>query len=351
MYNFTSDKMYYLEFIIENLFCNYKNLTIKQISEILNDAYSIEEIYEAVDCLLVDKGIIVRDDYWSSDSIYRYVSYEYYQNSVRTKHYYSFNVDDFKNKKFLLISDTHIGNSELENYKMLHNIYEFSIQHGITKCFHMGDIFSGLISKNWNKDDILKQFFLFGKFYPNFDEIKTYALIGNHDEYINGFLDGRPLPLEYDLRQLTRYANNFYVIPRTFFDVNFSNININFSHKVFANWCNNKKKITCLDQICNLETFLISRCNVLISGHLHKGFICSNTFDVKNKLLIGVPSTTNININSVVAYIIELNYNDLGEIDDMNITLLLCDSNNKISKGETLYWTFKGKNKVLKKMV
>ena len=224
MYRFTSDKMYHLVFIIEKLFCNYRNLTIRQISKILNDEYSIEEIYEIVDYLLVDKAIIVRDDYWNADPVYRYVCYEYYQNSARTKHYYSFNVSDIKSKKFLLISDTHIGNSELENYKMLHNVYEFSIKCGITKSFHMGDIFSGLISENWNEEDILRQFFLFGKFYPNFDEIKTYALVGNHDEYINGFLDRRPLPFEYDLRQLTRYANNFYVIPRPFFDIKFSDI-------------------------------------------------------------------------------------------------------------------------------
>lgn len=350
MYRFTSDKMYHLVFIVEKLFCNYRNLTIRQISKILNDEYSIEEIYEIVDYLLVDKGIIVRDDYWNADPVYRYVCYEYYQNSARTKHYYSFNVDDIKSKKFLLISDTHIGNSELENYKMLHNVYEFSIKRGITKCFHMGDIFSGLISENWNEEDILRQFFLFGKFYPNFDEIKTYALVGNHDEYINGFLDRRPLPFEYDLRQLTRYANNFYVIPRPFFDIKFSDININFSHKVFANWCNNKKKITCLDQLSSLETFLVSRTNVLVSGHLHKGFICSNNFDNKNKLLLGVPSTTNININGVVGYIINLNYNNLGKVDDMGITLLLCDNNNKISEGETIRWSFEEKNKSLKKI-
>lgn len=342
--------MCHLVFIMEKLFCNYKNLTIKQISKLLNDEYSIEQIYEAVNYLLVNQGVIVRNDYWSTDPIYSYVSSKHYQNSSFTKHYYSFNVDDIKSKKFLLISDTHIGNSELENYKMLHAIYEFALQQGITKCFHMGDIFSGLISKNWNENDILKQFFLFNKFYPNYNEIKTYALIGNHDEYINGFFNPRPLPFEYDLRQLTQYVHNFYVIPRSSFDINFSGVNINFSHRLFTNWCNNKNKITCLDQIRNLDTYLVSNYNVLISGHLHKGFICSNNFTSKNKLLLGVPSTTNININNVVAYIITLNYNDLGMVNNMDITLLMCDNNNKIHKVETLIWNFHKKNKILQKV-
>mgnify|MGYP005762158533 CR=1 FL=1 len=350
MYNCISDKIYDLIFIIEKLFINYGSLTINHIREILNGKYSIADIEFAINYLLVNRGIIVRDDFWSADAVYKYIADKYLHDSTYTRHYFSFEVDDNKEKKVLLISDTHIGNSELENYKMLHNIYEFSLQHGVTKCFHMGDIFSRVVNGFWKREDILNQFSLFEKYYPNFDEIKTYAIIGNHDEYINGFFEKQPIPFKHELRQLTRYVNNFYVIPRSVWELKLSNVMFHFSHRLYLNPIMCEHKLQELYEIANGNLFYYDRYNVLVSGHLHKGFIYNNTYDNKEQLFLGVPSATNINKNGVVAYIIDINNADLGNINNMNITLLLCDNNNKISEGETYCWNFKGKNKLLKKV-
>ncbi len=347
---FASSETFCLIYKIEKLFVKYKNLTIRQISNLLKEQYSINEIELAVNYLLVDRGIIVRDDYWNKESVYRYVDYEYYHDSAVTRQYYSFNVDDNKNKKFLLISDTHIGNTELENYNMIQNIYNFSLQQGVTKCFHMGDIFSRLIDNFPREDDVSKLFNLFGEYYPNIDEIKTYGLIGNHDENINGFFDKIPIPYIYDLRQLTRYSRNFYVIPRNKWEATFSNVKIHFSHRLYLNWVVNSKIINSLDEISKDNIFCENKYNVLISGHLHKGFIYNYVYDNKDQLLLGVPSATNINKNGVVGYIVSLNYDNQENISHMDITLLLCDSNNKISEGETITWNFKEKNKSLKKL-
>ena len=353
MYYHLSNSMFDLAFIIENLFHKYKELTIEQISEFLNKEYDLKEIYEAINYLLVYRGVIIRDDYWSKDAIFKYVSNEYFQNSFYTKHYYSFTVDDTNNKKFLLISDTHIGNSKLENYKMLYNVYEFALKNGVTNCFHMGDIFSGIIGKSWSEEDILNQISLFGESYPNFDGIKTYALIGNHDEFINGFFNkyNMFIPFEYDLRQLTKYASNFYIIPRKSWEIKLPNIIFHLSHRLYFNLIMKEQKIKNLSEIEKGNIFYDNTYAVLFSGHLHQGFIYNNVCNGCETLLLGVPSTTNYNINGVVAYFVELNYNGLNNVDSMDITLLLCDSNNRISRGETINWSFSKNNKVLRKLI
>lgn len=349
MYYFSSNKILILISTIKNLFQKYEQLTIKQISEILNNNYNMSEIYEAVDYLLVEQGVIIRDDYWSKDAIFKYVFNEYYQDSAFTRHYYSFTVDDTNNKKFLLISDTHIGNSELENYKMLHNVYKYALENGATNCFHMGDIFSGIIGKSWSEEDILKQFSLFSEFYPNFNGMKTYALIGNHDEFINGFFEKKAIPFEYDLRQLTKYASNFYIIPRKEWEIKLNNVMFHLSHRLYLNCFIRELKIKNLFEIEKSNILYNNKYDVLFSGHLHQGFIYNNACNGCETLLLGVPSTTNLNINGVVAYFIELNYDELNNVDSMDVTLLLCDSNNNISKGETINWSFSKNNKILKK--
>ncbi len=350
MYNCIPNEIWQLEFIIGKLFFKYGELTIKQISSILKNEYTIKDIELVISYLFVNRGIIVRDDYWDADPIYKYITDKHLHDSVYTRHYFSFNVDNNQNKKILLISDTHIGNSELENYKMLHNIYEFGLNHGVTKCFHMGDIFSRIVNESWKREDILNQFSLFEKYYPNFDEIKTYAIIGNHDEYINGFFEKQPIPFKYELRQLTRYANKFYVIPKSGWELKLSNVMLHFSHRLYLNPIMREHKLQELYEIANGNLFYYDRYNVLVSGHLHKGFIYNNIYDNKEQLFLGVPSATNINKNGVVGYIVSLNYDNQENISHMDITLLLCDSNNKISEGETITWNFKEKNKSLKKL-
>lgn len=341
---------------LEKLLISHLNLTIIQIKELLDNNnlfYTIEEINLALNILMVDYGKIIRDDYWSKECIYRYVSNSYFQNSSYTRHYYSFNVDDYNDKKILLISDTHIGNPELENFKLLQNIYDYASENDINKCFHLGDIFSGTYYQKWSEEEIEHQLDSFRSYYPKNSEIKTYFLIGNHDEHIHGYFDYKTnyIKSTYDLRQLSRFMHNFYVLPRPFIDVKFSDININFSHKMFANWCNPSQKITDLEQIGQLNTSLVSRVDLLISGHLHKGFLCSNKFEDKEQLLLGVPSATNININDVVAYVLLLSYDNVGKVNSVDITELLCDSNFKIREGNTHKWDLKNKNKTLKKLI
>lgn len=343
-----NNKIYNLIFEIEELFYKYHQLTISQIKNILDSngyCYNLEEINLAVNILLADFGYgkIKRDDYWSKESIYKYIEDKYYHDSSYSRHYYSFEVDNNRNKKFLLISDTHIGDLELENFEMLQNIYAFAKQQGVEVCFHLGDIFSGKCLDDSKK--ILCPFDLFAKKYPN--EIRTFALIGNHDEQNNTLLYNSPLSYEYALRQTTRYVSNFHVIPRKYWQAKFSNISFHFSHKFYYSWILPDKKLLSIDEI-NSSLFKNYCDDVLISGHLHNGFLYNNSHDSIEQLYIGVPSTSNFNKNKTVGYIVSLNYNELDNLDNMNITLLISD-NDKIKEGETVNWNFYKKNKIFKK--
>lgn len=349
------DRIITLTWLLEELFYKFDKLNIIQIKKNLDCkgfSYTIDEINLAISILMVNYGKIVRDDYWNTEPIYKYISDSYFQNSSYTKHYYSFNVDDNFDKKFLLISDTHIGNPELENFQMLQNIYDYASENDINKCFHLGDIFSGSYYEKWSRDEMQHQLNLFVSYYPKNSEIKTYSLIGNHDESLHGYFEYKKSYEKsiYDLRQLSKFVQNFYVMPRDTWEATFSNINVKFSHRLFLNWMVRDKKLNCLDEIEKDNIFYTDTFNMLISGHLHRGFVLNNKVEGKDQLLLGVPSATNININGVVAYIISLNYNDFGNVDSADITLLLCNNNNKITSGETINWNFKKENKKLKRI-
>ena len=341
---------------ILTLFKKHKKLTLRQVQELLRQdgcLKSIEEIEYEVNLLLADQGLLLRDDFWSKEALYRYISNEHFQDSALTKSYYSFQVDDDQSKKFLLISDTHIGNPDLENFDMIKSVYQYAITHQITHCFHLGEIFSGIKLDDWNDEEILRQLNLFIEHYPSSEKIKTYALIGNHDETIHGFYHHNILlPYTYDLRQLAKYVKNFYVIPKISWDTTFSNILMHFSHRFYLNFTRQNKKINNLEDIL-LDQGEYFECldgyNIFVSGHLHNGFVYSNPMkQTQEQLYLGVPSLTNINQNGIVGYVVFLNYNE-GEVANAVITPLK-DNNGQIEEAETINWNFGPKNQLIRRL-
>lgn len=344
MYDYDIDfrRQIILNLFVENLFLKYKNISIEEAKLILDvngKDYTKEEIAAAINELLIRRGCIVRDDFFGKEPVYKYIEDEYYHNSSYTKHYYSYTVDSSENTKFLLISDTHIGNLELENFKLLHNIYDYAIKDGVSNCFHLGDILDGQSSSEVDYTLAEEQLQKFAQNYPNPKEIRTYGLIGNHDEFIHGQFNWALLNRIEDLRCLTKYLNNFYVIPRSKWQISFSNIKINFSHRLYRNMIIQNQHVHDLTDFPFANMFYFKSRDVhdvLISGHLHKGFIYNNNYQGNNQLLLGVPSCTNININNVVAYIVSLNYD--GEVvDNMEIKLLISDSNSNVKEGNTYF--------------
>ena len=277
------------------------------------------------------------------------------------QHNYQRGFYDFKdntpniNKKFIVISDTHIGNKDIQNFKLIHNIYDLSIKNNIKHIFHLGDIFQRVDDVNIDErySKAMKYIELFLNDYPNTceDEIKTFSLLGNHDLTIHGsngtdiFFDTNKCYEQlYNLQELSKDNPSFFVYARRTFGIDLNNIPIHFSHRLYIDSYNRDKKIKSVGELAD-DDDSFCRYSICISGHLHRGILyIGNDCFGNEHLYIGVPSTSNININNVVGYIIEL------DVDSMvNIKLLYSKENSSIYLGEEYNYNMNERNKVLKK--
>lgn len=191
---------------------------------------------------------------------------------------------------------------------------------------------------------------------PSFHEMATIANIGNHDEAIHGYFQlekNCKQPYIFDLRGLNAYLPSFYVIPREAFRVDFSNISMHFSHRLYFSWIRPDVKISGLDDLAQENRWLDNRYDVLWSAHLHNGFIYSSNFSFapeKQSIYLGVPSTSKYNLGRVVAYLSHLHY-EKGSVSSMDVDFLRCDNNYHITKEEGVHWNFSGNNKVYQKVL
>ena len=343
---------------INTLFRKKEKLTLTEIKSYLLEQkyiYTEKELMFALNSLFIERGVIVRDDFWDHEPIYTRID-KRRELSSYSKHYYSFNVDNCETKKFLLIADTHIGNEEIEDFKMLDKLYDYAIKEGVNKCFHLGDLFTGDI--NGSELDVFGKLEQINKFIDNYPrplstEMMTYGLLGNNDLEIDNMLwhDGFS-DIYYDLRELFFVNSSFYMIPRESWTTNFLDKSFHFGHKFHHSVMLPNLKITCVNDLLEQKKWLDWHYNVQISGHLHNGLIYGaepSDYVNREQLFLGVPSTGRQNINNSVAYLVILNYKSETEITDMDIEILGCDSNYCISKLDTLNWSFVKKNNLYSK--
>ena len=86
-----------------------------------------------------------------------------------------------KDNKIMLISDTHYG-SVYDNINYANYAFDFAKKENINTIIHGGDILEGNVNI---KEDFIpkKQAEWFIENYPHDKDIKTYALLGNHDYF------------------------------------------------------------------------------------------------------------------------------------------------------------------------
>ena len=328
--------------------------TIDKIRKYLNNKkikYTEEQLRLTINYLYSEYGLITRTDYYYGESIYEVMDYRR-KDSSYTNHFRKF-IDDnpSKEKKILLISDTHIGNKELENYKLINNIYEYAELNNCEYVFHEGDLFEGL-DDNRDINILEKQINDFRSNYPK-SKIKTICIQGNHDEWFSGKMrfsydNGIDIfPRYYNLKSLNRLNENFYFYEANSWTTTLNNIPIHIGHKLYICPIILDKKIDSISEIDEDEDFLDDDYKVLISGHLHKGIIYSPKKVHYSKdgqiIYLGVPSLSNINIGNACAYLLTIN-NDI-----MNISVLSSNNNCKIKELETIDWKFDNTNKILRK--
>ena len=346
--------------IIRNSSGGITDYELKSLLQAKGFSFDDEDFFGVISDLLIRDGCIQRDDYWNRGAVYSYIENTHLHDSSYSRHHYSFTVDDnVSDKHFIVLADTHVGHSDFEDFRMLDGIYSFAIGDGADKCFHMGDLFTGKRGKNFSEEEMLAQLNSFISSYPMPYpwEMRTYADVGNHDEYIHGFfhpdVKREAQPYIYDLRGLNTYHPDFFVIPRERFQTKFSNIDMHFGHRLYVSGIRPEIKLFALQDMNEEERWLDERYDVLWSGHLHNGFIYTTDAPLsegRQILFLGVPSTSKYNLGGVVAYLAHLHYE--GEcVSTMDVDFLRCDNNYHITKEEGIHWNFSGNNKIIRKLL
>lgn len=365
------------EFLLpQDIMMSDSGISISELQKNLSDYgydYSIEEINLIMYDLIAKQQRVIRKDYWGKEPIYEFID-RYYWASRLQRNFHSFKDDEVgKSKRFAFISDTHIGLDGVYNPVLINNFYDYIIGKGATRCFHLGDLFEGInnVSIDEKEKFFLKQIELFLKDYPKPDsrEIITYFTGGNHDESIGLFMGGCPLKdidlkrddngysnstIEYikedynALRYITAMNPSVVNIPQSKFGIDgwsteANGRRIHFNHRLFLSCMQMNCRINNVDGIQDKMLFMDHRYDMLISGHLHKGLIYSikDKLTQKDKLYLGIPSTSSINLNGVVGYFAYLDEDG----KEMEISILGSDSNGNIREIDKINWNFDGKNK------
>lgn len=322
----------------------YRELFNKNI--IFNDKI----LYNVIDYLFVSKGCIVRNDFINEEADYVLLD-EHLWNSTYSRSYYSLIDKTDIDKRILLISDTHIGNSNIEDFTLLNNLYIYARNMGIKTCLHLGDLFDRSISSYF---DFSRNINLFINNYPKTD-IMTYSLLGNHDEVYKKYFNQKTVLRYYDFRSLSMYRKDLYMLPENSNIINFNDTDFHISHRLYYNFMVNDLKINKIKDLNNVDRLAFPNMNlnyklfnpiykVNISGHLHQGFI--KTID--NSIYIGVPSTSKINQTHSIATVLDIHYQD-KKVFLIEITPLYRDLFNEIVEGKTIYHELNEKSKTLSK--
>ena len=322
----------------------YRELFNKNI--IFNDKI----LYNVIDYLFVSKGCIVRNDFINEEADYVLLD-EHLWNSTYSRSYYSLIDKTDIDKRILLISDTHIGNSNIEYFTLLNNLYIYARNMGIKTCLHLGDLFDRSISSYF---DFSRNINLFINNYPKTD-IMTYSLLGNHDEVYKKYFNQKTVLRYYDFRSLSMYRKDLYMLPENSNIINFNDTDFHISHRLYYNFMVNDLKINKIKDLNNVDRLAFPNMNlnyklfnpiykVNISGHLHQGFI--KTID--NSIYIGVPSTSKINQTHSIATVLDIHYQD-KKVFLIEITPLYRDLFNEIVEGKTIYHELNEKSKTLSK--
>lgn len=336
--------------------------TIEELINILNQkqiAFSKNDLHIALYILLNDFGSIVRHDSWNAKPRFQVLD-ERHRETIWQKSFYDFNDDSNEDKKFLLISDTHIGNSKMQNFKLINNIYDFALKNGIKNIFHLGDVFEGIDCNDSEKEKMIKiekQVNLFKNYYPNLepDELRTISLLGNHDKTIYGTYGTDVLcefdnmkPQLYDLRSVTKDNPGFIFYARKNFSLNLNNIPIHFSHRLYINNLHREVKIKKTEDITEKVGDIDCRYPLNFSGHLHNSLLYKNGGN-NEQLFVGVPSTSSLNSGNVVAYIININGDECYQY--IHITIVNSTTDDKITIGDTYIYRIEKQHDTNKRMI
>lgn len=211
---------------------------IKKLNE-CNIAYEFEKMYQLIKDL-INSGVSIKeiDDLCPNLPVYRIInniiSYGK-DNETTTKAIIDYYNDNYINQdRCIIVSDNHMGrlmygekdtiSCHHENERGIHFAYEHAYKHGIKNIIHLGDLIEGHSQTNRMRiKDNNHQLEYLRRYYPNYPDIKTYLLYGNHDfNFIYWYIDN---PRFYKL------CTNMELIGVNYSYINFCGYPIKLSHE------------------------------------------------------------------------------------------------------------------------
>ena len=187
-----------------DLFYKYQKYTIPEIMSLIEFMDISKDVKEYLldqdklyECLtyMVMQGKLLVGDVIGGDNTYQVLP-----KSLMGRSYFNKNSDisvGYPNS-FLVISDTHIGDERIEDFKMIDNVFRYAKDVlNIGTAIHLGDVFQGIrLDKgpyngySYSSLEVRKilesQLKKFQKFFP--DYLKVIAIEGNKDESIVQYL-------------------------------------------------------------------------------------------------------------------------------------------------------------------
>ena len=325
---------YTLNDVFDFLQSNLKNIESKEFKKkIKNKKYL--QIYLNI---LVAIGRVVTTDVLGGENTYKAIP-DYKIDSGYTRNYS--NISIATAEKILLVSDTHIGNEEYEDFSLIKNVFQYAEEYqGINCAIHLGDVFQK-DSRGYDYNSIAKN--QIEKFREKFPEnMKVIAIAGNHDISIIEDLKkvtylGHPLAQNY----LSIIKPNFHMILEREYGIVISsqNINISLKHPVMFNMFFPYVKtyeVDRSDPLLNMfKEYNTNNIDLYLSGHFHYplSFSIPDKSEDTKRVYEVIPSLSKLSYNACVAKILRFIHDDSNNISHYGITPLYY-TEKKLTEGE-----------------
>lgn len=316
MPNYTYDEKF-----TEKIYKKIKNgMTIEELSNMLkisiNEAWGLVEL-----CNLYRKTIHIRCD--END--------EYILNKPKkprkTNDVNKPDLSDLELTKLCVVSDTHFGSIH-QQLHLLNNVYQEAHNRDIDTVLHCGDVVDGnytSIRKEQTRELFLttfdEQVGYVVDMYPEVKGIKTYYILGSHDEthYKNG-----GATLEY---WISKCRKDMIFLGQNSGDITINNIRISLDHPGGGS----AKSLSYAPQNRIEALTPGKKPHLLLIGHYHKNY-CFSYRNVEAVLVPALCDKTQFQqkkglVNSVGAYFLNIYSNEKGNIEFFEPEEMLFDYN------------------------
>jgi len=243
-----------------------QNKTLNEISSTLG--LSNKQVFTRL-TMLRNSGYLIDKNYYHDGEI-RYSLYNPFK-STNDKNIYVITPKDISTLRFILTSDTHLGNI-YDEIECINNMTKYCIDNGIHLVLNLGDFFNGMypnhITNRFSSSEEQINYAL--KNYPYDKNILNFVLLGNHDAtfWIENGIDIKTI--------LENRRHDIIPVDYGYGEINIGGCQFRMQHPLQEGY---------------EKSILADPSNkIILKGHSHK---CKISFS-SNSLSINVPSLSNV---------------------------------------------------------